>query len=47
MGVHTETEIGYEQYALKAMRGDLRQLPREVGEIDRIEPEKIMDMLSQ
>lgn len=47
MGVRTETEIGYERYALKAMRGDLRQLPREVGEIDRIDPEKIMDMLSQ
>jgi len=47
MGIRTETEIGYERYALKAIRGDFRQLPREGGEIEQIEPEKILHMLSQ
>lgn len=47
MGIRTETEIGYERYALKAMRGDFRQLPREDGEIGQMEPEKILHMFSQ
>lgn len=47
MGIRTETEISYERYALTAIRGDLRQLPREGGESEQIEPEKILHMLSQ
>jgi hypothetical protein len=47
MGVRTETEIGYERYALKAIRGDLRELPQAAGENEQIQPEKILQMFSQ
>jgi hypothetical protein len=47
MGVRTETEISYERLALKAIRGDFRQLSQETEETDRIQPDKILNMLSQ
>jgi hypothetical protein len=47
MGVRTETEIGYERYALKAIRGDFRELPQEAGESERMQPEKILRMFGR
>lgn len=47
MGVRAESEIGYERYALKAIRGDFRELPTEVEESQRMQPEKILRMFGR
>lgn len=47
MGVRTETEIGYERYALKAIRGDFRELPQEPIESERLQAESILHMFNR
>lgn len=41
MGVRTQTEIDHERYALKALRGDFRQLPA-VGEGNGVTAERAL-----
>ncbi len=47
MGIRTETEIGYERYALKTLRGDFRELPQEAVESERVQAESILRMFSR
>jgi len=46
MGVRTETEIGHERYALKAIRGDFRELQQAAEDSEQIQPEKILRMFT-
>lgn len=39
MGIRTQPEIDYERYALKALRGDFREIP---GELDGRAPERAL-----
>jgi hypothetical protein len=41
LGFRTASEIDYERYALKAMRGDFRRLPAEPNSEDRIALERL------
>ncbi|WP_447980005.1 hypothetical protein [Candidatus Nitrospira bockiana] len=47
MGVRTQTEIDYERYALKALRGDFRDVPQGPDAHERLEAEKMFEIVTR
>jgi hypothetical protein len=47
LGVRTQTEIDYERYALKALRGDFQQLPVEGSGMNHVSAVRVLEAMKR